>query len=67
MTGGAGLVGAVFNLNHPAKAVHWHFFQMSVANILVIILMFVVFFAGDPAPVPRAAAGAPRAGRRGAS
>ena len=36
-------MGAVFNLNNPAHVVHWHFFQMSVANLIVIVLMLVVF------------------------
>ena len=56
MTGaGVAVLGAVFNLNHPAKVVHWHFFQMSVANIVVIILMFIVFFAAILLPFPGAA------------
>ena len=25
-------MAAIFNLNHPATYVHWHFFQMSVAE-----------------------------------
>ena len=36
---------AVFNLDHPAHYVNWHFFHMSVANIVVIVLMIVVFVA----------------------
>jgi hypothetical protein len=38
-------MAAVFNLNHHANYVHWHFFQMSVPNVVVIIVMFAVFFA----------------------
>ena len=38
-------MAAVFNLNHHAHYVHWHFFQMAVPNVIVIVLMFVVFFA----------------------
>ena len=38
-------MAAIFNLNHPAHTVHWHFFQMSVSNVIVIALMLVVFFA----------------------
>ncbi len=26
-------MAAVFNLNHHAQYVHWHFFQMSVSNV----------------------------------
>jgi hypothetical protein len=44
---------AVFNLNGPAHYVHWHFFQMSVANITVIVLMIVVFVAAILLPFPR--------------
>lgn len=43
---------AVFNLNHPAHTVHWHFFQMSVSNLLVIVLMLVVFAVAVLAPFP---------------
>jgi hypothetical protein len=37
------MTAAIFNLNHHAHYVHWHFFQMSVANIVVIVVMLVVF------------------------
>ncbi len=50
-----GVIGAVFNLNHPAHVVHWHFFQMSVANVIVILLMFVVFALALALPFPGAA------------
>jgi hypothetical protein len=53
------MMGAVFNLNHPAHVVHWHFFQMSVSNIVVIVLMLAVFALAIALPFP----GAPR--RRG--
>jgi hypothetical protein len=36
-------MAAIFNLNHHATYVRWHFFQMSVANILVIVAMLVLF------------------------
>ena len=36
-------MAAIFNLNHHASYAHWHFFQMSVANILVIVAMLVLF------------------------
>jgi hypothetical protein len=50
-----GLMGAVFNLNHPAHVVHWHFIQLSVANIAVIVVMLVVFAAAIVLPFPGAA------------
>ena len=43
---------AIFNLNHPAHTVHWHFFFMSVANVLVIVLMLIVFAAAVLLPFP---------------
>ena len=46
-------MAAVFNLNHHATYVHWHFFQMSVSNILLIVAMLVVFAVAVLAPFPR--------------
>jgi hypothetical protein len=37
------MAAAIFNLNHHAHYVHWHFFQLSVPNIVVIVVMLVVF------------------------
>ncbi len=45
--------GAIFNLNQPAHYVHWHFFQMSVANVIVILLMIAVFLAAILLPFPK--------------
>lgn len=50
-----GVMGAVFNLNHPAHVVHWHFIQLSVSNLVVIALMLVVFAAAILLPFPGAA------------
>lgn len=49
------VLGAVFNLNHPAHVVHWHFFQMSVSNIVVIVMMLAVFALAIALPFPGAA------------
>ncbi len=46
------MLGAIFNLNNPAHVVHWHFIQLSVPNILVIVLMFVVFALAIALPFP---------------
>ncbi len=46
------MLGALFNLNHPAHYVHWHFFQMSVANVVVILLMILVFVLAIALPFP---------------
>lgn len=43
---------AIFNLNHHAGYLHWHFFQMSVPNLVVIVVMLVVFAAALMAPFP---------------
>lgn len=43
---------AVFNLNHHASYVHVGFFQMSVSNLLVIVVMIIVFGAAILAPFP---------------
>ena len=45
-------MAAIFNLNHPAHVVHWHFFQMSVANVVVIVLMLIVFALAIAIPFP---------------
>jgi hypothetical protein len=39
----APLVGSVVNLDTPGRYVHWGFIQLSVANLVVIALMIVVF------------------------
>jgi hypothetical protein len=46
------MIAAVLNLNHPANTVHWHFFTMSVSNVVVIVLMLVVFAVAVLAPFP---------------
>ena len=50
-----GMLGAIFNLNHPAHVVEWHFIQLSVANLVVIALMIVVFVLAIVLPFPGAA------------
>jgi hypothetical protein len=47
-------MAAVFNLNEPAHVVHWHFFQMSTANVAVIVAMLVVFALALVIPFPGA-------------
>jgi hypothetical protein len=49
------VLAAVFNLNHPSHLVHWHFFQMSVSNIVVIGVMLAVFVLAIALPFPAAA------------
>jgi hypothetical protein len=45
-------MAAIFNLNHHPSYAHWHFFQMSVSNIIVIVVMLVVFVVAILAPFP---------------
>jgi hypothetical protein len=52
---GAAVLGAVFNLNHPAHTVDWHFIHLSVANVVVIGLMLIVFVLAIVLPFPGAA------------
>jgi hypothetical protein len=47
------ILPAVFNLNGPAHYVNWHFFHMSVANVVVIVLMIVVFILAIIIPFPK--------------
>jgi hypothetical protein len=49
------LLAAVFNLNHPAHTVDWHFIHLSVANVVVIGLMLAVFALAIALPFPGAA------------
>jgi len=57
------LVAAVFNLNHPAHTVDWEFIHLSVANVVVIGLMLLVFLLALVLPFP--GAGRRAAARRG--
>ena len=45
-------MAAVFDLNGKASYVHWHFIQLSVPNVVVIVLMLVVFGVALIAPFP---------------
>lgn len=46
------MTAAIFNLNHPAHTVHWHFFLMSVSNVVVIVVMLIVFVLAILVPFP---------------
>ena len=46
------MTAAIFNLNHPAHTVHWHFFLMTVSNIVVVVVMLVVFALAVLVPFP---------------
>jgi hypothetical protein len=46
------MLGAVVDLDHPARYIHWGWFQISVSNLLVIVLMAVVFVLAILLPFP---------------
>ena len=45
-------LAAVVNLNHPAHYVTWGWFQISVGNLTVILLMIAVFVLALFLPFP---------------
>jgi hypothetical protein len=47
------LLAALFDLSNPAHYVHWHFFQMSVPNVIAILLMILVFAVAILVPFPK--------------
>ena len=47
------LLGALVNLNGPGRYVHWGFIQISVANLVVIALMVIVFVLAILLPFPK--------------
>jgi large-conductance mechanosensitive channel len=49
---GSGTLAAVVDLNKPPHYIHWGWFQISVANFIVIVLMVVVFVLAIALPFP---------------
>jgi hypothetical protein len=47
------LLGALVNLNKRPYYIHWGVVQLSLANVIVIGLMVVVFVAAVIAPFPK--------------
>ena len=47
------MLGAIVNLNHPGRYIHWGFFQMSLANLVVILIMIAVFVLAIVLPFPK--------------
>ena len=45
--------GSLINLNRPGHYVHWGFIQLSVANLVLIGLMVIVFVAAILIPFRR--------------
>lgn len=49
---GGGLAAPI-DLNHPGHYLHWGVIQISVANLVIIVAMVVVFVAALLLPFPR--------------
>ncbi len=47
------LLAALVNLNGSGRYIHWGFIQLSVANLVVILLMILVFILAIVLPFPR--------------
>jgi hypothetical protein len=48
----APMLASIVNLNGHAGYVHWKFIDISVPNVIVIVLMLVVFVIALLAPFP---------------
>jgi hypothetical protein len=47
------VLSAPVNLNHPGHYLHWGVIQLSLANLIVIIVMIVVFVLAMLLPFPK--------------
>jgi hypothetical protein len=47
-----GVLGSIIDLGGNGRYVHWHFINISVANLVVICLMVVVFVLAIILPFP---------------
>lgn len=47
------LIAAVINLNHAGHYLHWGFVQISLANLVVIAVMVVLFVLALFLPFPK--------------
>jgi hypothetical protein len=52
MTSIAGVLGSIINLGGNGHYLHWHFINISVANLIVIGLMLLVFVLAILLPFP---------------
>jgi hypothetical protein len=52
MTPASPFLAAAVDLNGPGRYVHWSFFQVSVANLVLIAVMVVIFAAALLVPFP---------------
>jgi hypothetical protein len=49
----AALLGALINLNGNGRYIHWGLIQLSLANLVIILLMIAVFVLAILLPFPR--------------
>jgi hypothetical protein len=45
-------LASLVNLDHPGHYIHWHFVNISVGNLIVIVLMITTFIAALLLPFP---------------
>jgi hypothetical protein len=50
-------MAAIFNLNHPAHVVSFWIVHLTLANVIVLIVMLVVFALALVIPFPRHGSG----------
>lgn len=46
-------VAAPVNLNHPGHYIHWGVIQLSLANLVVIVVMLALFALAVMLPFPK--------------
>jgi len=46
-------IAAPINLDHPGRYLHWGVIQISVANVVVIAIMLVLFVVAILLPFPK--------------
>jgi hypothetical protein len=49
----AGLLASVVNLDRPGYFIHWGVIQLSLANLLVIVSMVLMFVLALVVPFPK--------------
>jgi hypothetical protein len=53
VAGVLGMLGSIVHLDGLGTYIHWHFIYISVANLIVIGLMLLVFVLAIVLPFPR--------------
>ena len=53
-------LASLINLNHPQQYFHWSIFTISVANLIIIALMFIIFGLAIILPFPKSKIFAPQ-------